>query len=109
VRHAGERAVFGLGESPRLYRKVHDSDVPDQFLPESPPYHKAGILSAQESRRDSRRCVQVGPRRLRPWCRAVLKQELRTVRVHDRLLDKVSDGLIREVTLEFILGSDQTA
>ena|SRR5689334_19696702 len=36
-------------------------------------------------------------------------QELRTVRVSDRLPDKVSDGLIREVTFEFIPGSDQAA
>ena len=36
-------------------------------------------------------------------------QELRTVRVRDGLLDKVSDGVIGEVTLEFIPGSDQAA
>ena len=42
--------------------------------------------------------------------RGVVKdQELRTVRMRDRLPDKVSDGLIREVRLEFIPGSDQTA
>jgi hypothetical protein len=37
------------------------------------------------------------------------EQELRTVRVRDRLPDKVSDGLIGEVTLEVIPGSDQAA
>ena len=31
------------------------------------------------------------------------------MRAHDRLPDKVSDGLIREVAFEFIPGSDQTA
>jgi hypothetical protein len=36
-------------------------------------------------------------------------QELRTVGVCDRLPDKVSDGLISEVTFEFIPASDQTA
>ena len=36
-------------------------------------------------------------------------QELRTVRVLDRLPDKVRDGLISEVTLELIPGSDQAA
>ena len=37
------------------------------------------------------------------------QQELRTVRVRDRLPDKVSDGLVGQATLEFIPGSDQTA
>src|SRR5690349_8941234 len=42
-------------------------------------------------------------------CRIRNTQELRTVRVRDGLLDKVSDGVIGEVTLEFIPGSDQAA
>jgi hypothetical protein len=37
-----------------------------------------------------------------------LGQELRTVRVSDRLPDKVRDGLIRKVAFEFIPGSNQT-
>src|SRR5689334_5682426 len=37
-----------------------------------------------------------------------IAQELRTVRVSDRLPDKVRDGLISKVAFEFIPGSDQT-
>ena len=40
---------------------------------------------------------------------SLMDQELRAVRVRDRLPDKVSDGLISEVTFEFIPGSDQAA
>ena len=36
-------------------------------------------------------------------------QELRTIRVSDRLPDKARDGLIRQVAFEFIPGSDQAA
>ena len=39
----------------------------------------------------------------------LIKQKLRTVRVRDRSPDKVSDGLIRQVTLEVIPGRDQAA
>ena len=38
-----------------------------------------------------------------------VNQNLRTVRVRDRLSDEVSDGLIGEVAFDFIPGSDQTA
>jgi hypothetical protein len=59
--------------------------------------------------------LQQPPGRFPPWAGLLqdpvenhLEQELRTVRVSDRLPDKVRDGLISKVAFEFIPGSDQT-
>lgn len=71
--------------------------------------HRIGIIGQVVLRLLNGAAADGEQRRVRHIGVWVVIQELRTVRVSDRLRDKARDGLIRQVAFEFIPGSDQAA